>query len=161
MEQDNECVTATIARFKNKEATGEKEVVKTKYVLGCDGARGASRKLLGLSFEGETKDADGQVWGDVEVEGLSNDVSGFLLAVSSRIELIGNMGSSGTFGVNLGSARTLHAACLSYWLKVPDSSAGSCFVPEMPALLRPSDFLSESLATHSTLPSFTWMSLKR
>ncbi|TCD64756.1 hypothetical protein EIP91_003647 [Steccherinum ochraceum] len=73
IEQDDDGVTATLAAFKNKEETGEKEVVKTKYLFGCDGARGASRKLLGLTFEGETKDADGQVWGDVEIEGLSTD----------------------------------------------------------------------------------------
>ncbi|TCD63214.1 hypothetical protein EIP91_005826 [Steccherinum ochraceum] len=73
IEQDDDGVTATLAAFKNKEETREKEVVKAKYLLGCDGARGASRKLLGLTFEGETKDADGQVWGDVEIEGLSTD----------------------------------------------------------------------------------------
>ena len=36
---------------------------------------GSSRKLLGLSFEGETRDADGMIWGDVRIRGLSNDVS--------------------------------------------------------------------------------------
>lgn len=35
---------------------------------------GPTRKLLGLTFTGETRDADGQVWGDVEIDGLPNDV---------------------------------------------------------------------------------------
>lgn len=34
-----------------------------------------SRKLMGLTFQGETRDADGQVWADVEIDGLSNEVN--------------------------------------------------------------------------------------
>ncbi|KAJ7657824.1 hypothetical protein DFH06DRAFT_1327883 [Mycena polygramma] len=32
-----------------------------------------TRKLLGLTFEGETKDTDGMIWGDVEIQGLGSD----------------------------------------------------------------------------------------
>ena len=35
---------------------------------------GSTRKLLGLTFQGETRDADGQIWGDVEIKGLTTDV---------------------------------------------------------------------------------------
>ena len=59
LEQDGESVTATVVSYNNKEPDGKEEVIKTKYLLGCDGARGVSRKFLGLSFEGETRDADG------------------------------------------------------------------------------------------------------
>ena len=39
---------------------------------------GATRKLLGLTFEGETRDTDGMVWGDVEIQGLPSDVRGIV-----------------------------------------------------------------------------------
>ncbi|KAI8990583.1 FAD binding domain-containing protein [Trametes punicea] len=47
------------------------EEASVAYVIGTDGARGVTRKLIGAKFEGVTKEADGQVWADVEVEGLS------------------------------------------------------------------------------------------
>jgi len=31
-------------------------------------------RLLGLTFQGETRDADGMVWGDVEIKNLTTDV---------------------------------------------------------------------------------------
>ena len=40
-----------------------------KWVVGTDGARGVVRKLLGLTFLGETKD-EKFVIGDIKVEGL-------------------------------------------------------------------------------------------
>ncbi|KAF9494102.1 FAD/NAD(P)-binding domain-containing protein, partial [Pleurotus eryngii] len=43
-------------------------------LIGSDGARvGSTRKLLNLTFEGETQDADGMVWGDVQIKGLTSD----------------------------------------------------------------------------------------
>ncbi|KAJ7503285.1 FAD binding domain-containing protein [Mycena galericulata] len=53
--------------------TGAVEETRAAYMVGADGARGPTRRLLGLMFEGETKDADGMVWGDVEIEGLGTD----------------------------------------------------------------------------------------
>lgn len=44
---------------------------------------GASRRLLGMTFEGETRDTDGILWFDAEVNGLTNDV-----CVLSRISLL-------------------------------------------------------------------------
>lgn len=35
---------------------------------------GPSRKLLGLTFQGESHDTDGMIWVDVEINGLTNDV---------------------------------------------------------------------------------------
>ena len=36
---------------------------------------GKTRKLIGAKFEGQTKDSDGQVYADIEIERLSIDVS--------------------------------------------------------------------------------------
>ena len=36
---------------------------------------GVTRKLIGATFAGQTKEADGQVWADLDLEGLSDDVS--------------------------------------------------------------------------------------
>ncbi|KAJ7647809.1 FAD binding domain-containing protein [Roridomyces roridus] len=47
--------------------------IKAKYLIGADGAKGVTRKLLGLTFEGQTRDTDGMVWGDVEIQGLGSD----------------------------------------------------------------------------------------
>ncbi|KIM91474.1 hypothetical protein PILCRDRAFT_655 [Piloderma croceum F 1598] len=72
LEQDTGCATATI--IVNESGQDEKcETVIVKYLVGADGAEGFTRKLLGLSFQGETWDADGQIWGDVEIKGLTTD----------------------------------------------------------------------------------------
>ena len=69
----------------------EVETVRCAYVIGADGARGQfeasicatryslvhtgwTRKAIGATFEGQTKDTDGQVWADVMVEGISSEV---------------------------------------------------------------------------------------
>ena len=36
---------------------------------------GFTRRAIGATFEGQTKEEDGQVWADVEVEGIGSDVS--------------------------------------------------------------------------------------
>ena len=42
---------------------------------------GVTRKLIGATFEGETKEADGSVYADVVIEGLSTEVRpGYYLA---------------------------------------------------------------------------------
>ncbi|KAF9017773.1 hypothetical protein BDZ89DRAFT_960743, partial [Hymenopellis radicata] len=71
--QDVESVAATLATFKDGEPLDDTETVVARYLIGADGGRGASRKLLGLTFQGETRDADGMVWGDVEINGLMSD----------------------------------------------------------------------------------------
>ncbi|CDO77544.1 hypothetical protein BN946_scf184912.g43 [Trametes cinnabarina] len=68
--QDAEGVTATL----QKNGT-EREEARVAYMIGADGAKGVTRKLMGATFEGRTVEGDGQVWADVELEGLSPDVS--------------------------------------------------------------------------------------
>lgn len=72
--QEDNKVVATVVTFANGQPTGERESIACQYLLGADGARGVTRKLLNVTYAGETKDADGQVWGDVEIDGLENDV---------------------------------------------------------------------------------------
>ncbi|KAJ7283132.1 FAD binding domain-containing protein [Mycena rebaudengoi] len=69
LEQTGEGVVAAI----RDHSTGETRETSVEYLVGADGARGPTHKLLGLSFEGETKDTDGMVWGDVEIQGLGSD----------------------------------------------------------------------------------------
>ncbi|PBK78579.1 hypothetical protein ARMSODRAFT_947517 [Armillaria solidipes] len=73
IKQDATTVTATLAVFRNGVPTDEKEEAVAQYLIGSDGAKGSSRKLLGLTFQGETRDADGMVWGDVAIKGLTNE----------------------------------------------------------------------------------------
>ncbi|MGY4900644.1 FAD-dependent monooxygenase [Streptomyces sp. 900116325] len=44
--------------------------IEARYVVGCDGAHSAVRKLLGIPFEGQTNEEQMMVCGDVEVDGL-------------------------------------------------------------------------------------------
>ncbi|KAI9067760.1 hypothetical protein FKP32DRAFT_1619747 [Trametes sanguinea] len=69
--QDERGVTATL----KKNGT---EVVEARvaYLVGADGAKGeyrivsaVTRKLIGATFVGQTRDEDGQVWADIELEG--------------------------------------------------------------------------------------------
>ena len=55
----NEPVEVTIERT-DEAHQGEKEVVRAKYVVGCDGARSNVRRLLGLEMKG---DYANQAWG--------------------------------------------------------------------------------------------------
>lgn len=90
--QDGDGVTAHLTR-----RTGQgpqHQTVRVQYLVGADGARGTSwclsllqifahpslylgvvRKMINLSFVGETRDSDELVVGDVEVTNLSTDVS--------------------------------------------------------------------------------------
>ena len=52
-------------------ANGEKLVCK--YLVGCDGGHSATRKALGIKFEGVTSETETAIIGDVEVEGLTPD----------------------------------------------------------------------------------------
>jgi 2-polyprenyl-6-methoxyphenol hydroxylase-like FAD-dependent oxidoreductase len=49
---------------------GDGEVVRARYVVGCDGGRSAVRKALGLKLEGEGLDEKPMVVADIEVRGL-------------------------------------------------------------------------------------------
>ncbi|KAJ7623274.1 FAD binding domain-containing protein [Roridomyces roridus] len=70
-QRDGEDVVRT--RISRPHHDGNEELIETPtfdFVVGCDGARGMVRKSLGLSFLGETNNADNLVIGDVMVVGL-------------------------------------------------------------------------------------------
>ncbi|KAI0711174.1 FAD binding domain-containing protein [Cerioporus squamosus] len=69
IEQDTSGVTVSLKHA----GVDELETARVAYVIGADGARGFTRKAIGATFEGETKEADGQAWSDVVVEGVSQD----------------------------------------------------------------------------------------
>ncbi|KAI0635066.1 FAD binding domain-containing protein [Trametes polyzona] len=71
-EQDADGVTAILKHADGTE-NETTETFRAAYVIGADGARGVTRRQIGASFEGTTKDADGQVWADVYVDGLASD----------------------------------------------------------------------------------------
>ncbi|KIJ58096.1 hypothetical protein HYDPIDRAFT_44627 [Hydnomerulius pinastri MD-312] len=65
-EQNNERVLATVVKSVNgAEVT---ETIEASYLIGADGAKGATRKQLNLSFLGETRDDFATVLGDIRLE---------------------------------------------------------------------------------------------
>ncbi|KAI5982314.1 FAD binding domain-containing protein [Pisolithus albus] len=71
--QDEKCVRAKVV--KNHGDNGEEEVeeeIEAAYMIGADGAKGVTRKQLGLTFLGTTQEDNFLVLGDIrlEVEGL-------------------------------------------------------------------------------------------
>lgn len=56
-------VSATLERT-DSEHEGQKEVVKTRYVVGCDGARSTVRQLLNLEMRG---DSANKAWGVMDL----------------------------------------------------------------------------------------------
>ncbi|KAJ6493618.1 FAD binding domain-containing protein [Mycena vitilis] len=67
---DGDCVHATISRPEGEGSVTE--TVTYDFVIGTDGGRGIVRKALGLTFLGETSNADNLVVGDVMVHGLDD-----------------------------------------------------------------------------------------
>lgn len=72
-EQTAQDVTAQI--LKRQDGQEVSETVKFQFLVGTDGAHGVTRKALGLTFLGETRNSERIVIGDVYVEGLDTDVS--------------------------------------------------------------------------------------
>ncbi|EMD39057.1 hypothetical protein CERSUDRAFT_104329 [Gelatoporia subvermispora B] len=72
IEHDEDGATATLLVSK-ADGIAAKETVRCEYLIGADGARGVSRKLMGMTFEGQTRDADGMVWADVTISNLSTE----------------------------------------------------------------------------------------
>ncbi|KAI5982313.1 FAD binding domain-containing protein [Pisolithus albus] len=71
--QDEKCVRAKVV--KSRGDSGEEEVeeeIEAAYMIGADGAKGVTRKQLGLTFLGTTREDNFLVLGDIrlEVEGL-------------------------------------------------------------------------------------------
>ncbi|KDR74757.1 hypothetical protein GALMADRAFT_123452 [Galerina marginata CBS 339.88] len=73
IEQTETAIITRVTTFKDGKPTADQELITAQYLIGADGAKGVSRKLLGLTFQGETRDADGMIWGDVEIDGLTTD----------------------------------------------------------------------------------------
>ena len=69
LEQFDDRVQVKIHKRNTENSEFEEESSAYKWVVGADGARGVVRKLLGLTFLGETKD-EKFVVGDIKVEGL-------------------------------------------------------------------------------------------
>ncbi|KAI1798121.1 FAD binding domain-containing protein [Ganoderma leucocontextum] len=72
LEQDSDGVTVVVKKVVSdgSEAT---ETIRAPYVVGADGAKGFTRRAVGIAYEGETKEEDGQVWADVELEGIDSE----------------------------------------------------------------------------------------
>ncbi|TFY75539.1 hypothetical protein EWM64_g8472 [Hericium alpestre] len=68
LQQDAEQVTATVMKRHDGEEAHEQ--ITAKYVVGADGAKGIVRKLVSLTFLGETRDALHVLIGDVVATGV-------------------------------------------------------------------------------------------
>ncbi|MET0235797.1 MAG: FAD-dependent oxidoreductase [Kibdelosporangium sp.] len=66
-EQDDDGVTVTLRR------DGVDEQVRVAYVVGADGGKGPTRRLLGVAFEGETRDDFSMLVADVRADGVDRD----------------------------------------------------------------------------------------
>ena len=66
--------SATGVRSVLHNEAGEARVVRSRYLVGCDGAHSRVRTLLGLPMEGHTH-TEHFVFGDVEIEGLDPNVA--------------------------------------------------------------------------------------
>ncbi|KDQ10915.1 hypothetical protein BOTBODRAFT_35858 [Botryobasidium botryosum FD-172 SS1] len=89
LEQDDEGVTAQIVSHSDTSSTPE--TVRVSWMIGADGAKGITRKALGLEFVGETREGEGFLLADLEVENFNRDAW----------QLWGTAGSGGTGGVAL------------------------------------------------------------
>ena len=72
--QDESGVAATITHAGAKPGLpGQPEVVRARWLVGCDGGRSATRHQLGLPFEGTTAEQQRMIVADVELNGLDRD----------------------------------------------------------------------------------------
>ncbi|KAF8321576.1 hypothetical protein DL93DRAFT_1424691 [Clavulina sp. PMI_390] len=69
--QDDECVTAELLKT-TSDGKQESENAKFKYLVGMDGGRGVTRKLLGIPFAGDTLSQEIVVC-DAVLKGLDRD----------------------------------------------------------------------------------------
>ena len=97
LEQLDDGVEVKLHKKNTQNSEVEEEISKYDWVVGTDGARGPIRKLLGLTFLGETK-VEKMIVGDIRVEGLA-DVSlpSFLLltnySIDSGMACVGRIGA--------------------------------------------------------------------
>ena len=71
LEQLEDKVEVKLHKRNSETLEFEEEISKYEWVVGADGARGVVRKLLGLTFLGETK-VEKFLIGDIHLEGLTN-----------------------------------------------------------------------------------------
>ncbi|MET0132506.1 MAG: FAD-dependent monooxygenase [Kibdelosporangium sp.] len=67
VEQDTDGVIATLRH------AGSVQRVRVAYLVGADGGRGVTRKLLGVGFEGVTSDDFRMLVGDVKADGVDRE----------------------------------------------------------------------------------------
>ncbi|KAF8900711.1 FAD binding domain-containing protein [Gymnopilus junonius] len=73
-EQTDKGVTVRIRRDENERQT--EELCEYGWVIGADGAKGVVRKLAGFSYDGETRDKQRFINGDIHIiEGLDREYS--------------------------------------------------------------------------------------
>ncbi|KAL1696622.1 FAD binding domain-containing protein [Schizophyllum commune] len=70
--QDKDRATATIVKHSGTDRE-HREVITYPFVVGTDGARGVCRKLLGMTFLGETRNVENLIIGDIMVDGLESN----------------------------------------------------------------------------------------
>ena len=66
-EQSDEAVSAVVV------TGGEAGTVTARRLVGCDGGHSVVRRLAGIAFEGETREAVPMIVADAEVDGLDRD----------------------------------------------------------------------------------------
>ncbi|OCH86094.1 hypothetical protein OBBRIDRAFT_814754 [Obba rivulosa] len=76
-EQHPDHVTAQVRKVQD----GSTETVTCHWLVGTDGAKGIVRKLLGLTFWGETREEHQQLLVDLHLKGLNREVRGFYLFI--------------------------------------------------------------------------------
>ncbi|KAI6108293.1 FAD binding domain-containing protein [Pisolithus sp. B1] len=82
--QDDKCVRVRIAKRHGDDGEEVEEDIEVAYLIGADGAKGITRKQLGLTFLGSTREGDCMVLGDIRLEanGLDRDHWHFFGAMS-------------------------------------------------------------------------------
>ncbi|KAI5999461.1 FAD binding domain-containing protein [Pisolithus marmoratus] len=73
--QDEQCVRVKVAKHLGDSGEEVEEDIEVAYLIGADGARGMTRKQLGLTFLGTTREDQFLVLGDIRLEakGLDRD----------------------------------------------------------------------------------------
>ncbi|KAI6096471.1 hypothetical protein EDD16DRAFT_1719787 [Pisolithus croceorrhizus] len=73
--QDEKCVRVKVAKHRGGDGEEVEEDIEVAYLIGADGAKGITRKQLGLTFLGTTREDGVMVLGDIRLEakGLDRD----------------------------------------------------------------------------------------
>ncbi|KIK12274.1 hypothetical protein PISMIDRAFT_689608 [Pisolithus microcarpus 441] len=87
--QDEKSVKAKVIKYSGNGGEEVEEDIEAAYLIGADGAKGVTRKQLGLSFLGTTREDDLMVLGDIHLEtkGLDRDHWHFLSPMSRDVRI--------------------------------------------------------------------------